>query len=266
MSVLPALLPLFHPTVATLRAAGCIFAEDEATLLIASAQTSAHLAAMVDRRVSGLPLEHILGWADFCGQRIAVDAGVFVPRRRTELLVREGAALARLAPPRAVVLDLCCGSGAVGAALAASVVGVELHAVDIDPAAVQCARKNVSDTRGQVYQGDLYRPLPRWLRARVCVLLANAPYVPTESIALLPAEARMHESRTALDGGADGLDVQRGVAAGATAWLASGGHLLIETSESQAPQTLDIVAATGMTARLVRSRALGATVVIGTNC
>src|ERR1022692_2349013 len=123
--------------VARLRAAGCVFAEDEARLLIAAARTPADLAGLVDRRVAGLPLEHVLGWAEFCGLRIAVDAGVFVPRRRTEFLVGQAAALVSPAAPsgqaparpRAVVVDLCCGSGAVGAALVAALHRVELHAV-----------------------------------------------------------------------------------------------------------------------------------------
>src|SRR6266702_6085593 len=98
--------------VARLRAAGCVFAEDEARLLISAARTPAELAAMVDRRAAGVPLEHVLGWAEFCGLRIAVEPGVFVPRRRTEFLVRQAAALARIGSPvlRTVVLDLCCGS------------------------------------------------------------------------------------------------------------------------------------------------------------
>ena len=83
--------------VARLRAAGCVFAEDEARLLISEARTPAELTAMVDRRAAGLPLEHVVGWAQFCGLRIAVDPGVFVPRRRTEFLVSEAVSLAR--PP-----------------------------------------------------------------------------------------------------------------------------------------------------------------------
>jgi len=245
--------------VALLRAAGCVFAEDEARLLVAAAQTPAELTAMVDQRVAGLPLEQILGWAEFCGLRIVVERGVFVPRRRTELLVREAAALAR---PGAVVVDLCCGSGAVGAALAAAVDGLELYAVDIDAVAVHCARRNVVGG-GQVYEGDLYEPLPRALRGRVDLLAVNAPYVPTNAVALMPPEARLHESRVALDGGADGLDVQRRVAADAAEWLAPRGHLLIETSERQAPQTAELVARSGLTPRVVRSDDLDATVVVG---
>src|SRR5947207_3551405 len=123
--------------VAALRAAGCVFAEDEAALLAAAAASEDELDAMVARRASGVPLEHVLGWAEFCGLRIAVDPGVFVPRRRTEFLVRQAVALV---PPHAVVVDLCCGCGALGAAVAAAVPGVELHATDVDPAAVRCAR------------------------------------------------------------------------------------------------------------------------------
>ncbi|MEV6655349.1 putative protein N(5)-glutamine methyltransferase [Streptomyces sp. NPDC051219] len=268
MSLSPS--PLRRSVIVTrLRAAGCVFAEDEARLLISTARTPADLAAMVDRRAIGLPLEHVLGWAEFCGLRIAVDPGVFVPRRRTEFLVRQAAALARdgrsrRARPEAVVVDLCCGSGAVGAALAADLGRVELHAVDIEPAAVRCARRNVAPSGGLVYEGDLYQPLPAALRGRVDVLVANAPYVPTGAIGLLPPEARVHEPRIALDGGADGLDVQRRVTAAAPQWLAPGGHLLIESSGRQAPATVENVARSGLIPRVVTSDELNATVVIGT--
>jgi release factor glutamine methyltransferase len=244
-----------------LRAAGCVFAEDEAALLVAAADSPAELAALVGRRVAGTPLELVLGWAEFCGLRIAVAPGVFVPRRRTEFLVEQAAALA---PPRPVVVDLCCGTGAVGVALAARLTGVQLYATDIDPAAVRCARRNVPTGIGQVLAGDLDAPLPDPLRGRVDVLVANAPYVPTGAIATMPPEARDHEARAALDGGADGLDVQRRVAAAAPRWLAPGGALLIETSERQAPGTAAAVTAAGLVARVARSEELDGTVVVGT--
>ncbi|MEJ7818342.1 MAG: putative protein N(5)-glutamine methyltransferase [Thermoleophilaceae bacterium] len=264
---------MVRDTVTRLRAAGCVFAEEEARLLVSAARTPADLAAMVDRRATGLPLEHVLGWAELCGLRIAVDPGVFVPRGRTELLVRQAARLARLADgpagqtparPRVVVVDLCCGSGAVGAALVAALDRVELYAVDIDPAAVRCARRNVAVAGGRVCEGTSTEPLPPTLRGRVEVLVANAPYVPTDAIGLLPREARMHEPRVALDGGADGLDVQRRVAAGAPTWLAPGGHLLVETSEHQAPQTVEALATAGLIPRVASSDELDATVVIRT--
>ncbi|MCX4677761.1 putative protein N(5)-glutamine methyltransferase [Streptomyces sp. NBC_01433] len=244
----------------TLRAAGCVFAEDEAELLVSTAESPAALAAMVERRVGGLPLEHVLGWAEFCGQRIAVDLGVFVPRRRTEFLVRQAAGLA---PAQAVVVDLCCGSGALGTALAATLDRVELHAADVEPAAVRCARRNVGGL-GQVYEGDLFAPLPGSLRGRVDILVANVPYVPTDDVELLPAEARIHEPRVALDGGGDGLDVMRRVAAEAPRWLAPGGSLLVETSERQAARAAETVGGSGLIPRLVTSEELYATVVIGT--
>ncbi|MCC2275701.1 putative protein N(5)-glutamine methyltransferase [Streptomyces sp. ET3-23] len=242
--------------VTTLRAAGCVFAEDEARLLLDTARTSDELDAMVEQRVTGLPLEHVLGWAEFRGLRIAVDPGVFVPRRRTEFLAEQAAALAQ---PGSVVLDLCCGTGAVGATLD----GVDLHAADIDPAAVRCARRNVAAVGGRVYEGDLYEPLPDILRGRVDVLVANAPYVPTDAIGLLPPEAREYEARVALDGGTDGLAVQRRVAAEASDWLAPGGHLLVETSERQSERTVDIFVQAGLNARVVTCDELDATVVVG---
>ncbi len=246
--------------VARRRAAGCVFAEDEARLLIEAASTPDDLAAMVDQRVAGWPLEHVVGWADFGGQRIAVDPGVFVPRRRTELLVSRAAALAT---PGATVVDLACGSGAIGVAIAALVDGVRLHAVDIDPAAVGCARRNLGPVGGRVYVGDLYHPLPAELRGEVDLLVANVPYVPTAAVALLPAEARLHEPLAALDGGPDGLDLLRRVATGAPDWLRPGGHLLVETSAAQAATASNVYAAVGLTPEVVSDDELPATVVIG---
>ncbi|MDG4861421.1 putative protein N(5)-glutamine methyltransferase [Streptomyces sp. T-3] len=254
--------PLTHAALTTrLRAAGCVFAEDEADLLLATARTPGELAAMAERRALGLPLEHVLGWAEFCGRRIEVDPGVFVPRRRTEFLISRATALAA---PDAVVVDLCCGSGALGAALVSSLGRAELYAADLDPAAVACARRNVAGFGGRVFEGDLYDPLPGSLLGRVGILLANVPYVPTSEVAFLPPEARDHEAQLALDGGWDGLDVLRRVTAKATRWLAPGGHLLFETSEQQAGLAADIVAADGLVPQIETCEDLYATVITGT--
>jgi release factor glutamine methyltransferase len=225
---------------------------------MSAAGSPAELDAMVSRRAAGEPLEQVVGWAEFCGLPIAVAPGVFVPRRRTEFLVRQAVALAGAG---AVIVDLCCGAGAIGAALAAAVERAEVHAADIEPAAVRCARQNLP--AGRVYSGDLYEPLPAGLRGRVQILAANVPYVPTAEIGYLPQEARVHEPATALDGGQDGLDVLRRVAAGAPAWLVPGGHLLSETSERQAQLAQEALAAAGLTARVVSSVDEDATVVIG---
>src|SRR5690606_31702571 len=110
------------------------------------------------------------------------------------------------------------GTGAVGAAVlaAAGEAVAELHAADVDPAAVACARTNLPTA--QVHAGDLWDALPAALRGRVDVVAANAPYVPTDEIATMPPEARDHEARVALDGGPDGLELHRRVAAGARDW------------------------------------------------
>ncbi|MFC0625430.1 putative protein N(5)-glutamine methyltransferase [Kribbella deserti] len=254
--------PSRSAVVGTLRAAGCVFAEDEADLLIGTAATGAVLTAMIARRVSGEPLEQVVGWALFRGLRISLDPGVFVPRRRSEFLVEQAIHLS----PRqrkTVVVDLCCGSGALGIALADALDDVELVAADVDPAAVRCARRNVEAVGGTVFEGDLFAPLPPDLAGRVDVLLANVPYVPTEAVALMPPEARLHEPRVALDGGADGLDVLRRVAAEAPGWLAPGGHLLVETSDRQAAEATQVMAAGGLTAQTTYDEDRGATVVIG---
>ena len=256
---------------ARLRAAGCVFAEEEAELLAAAAATRAELAAMVGRRAAGLPLEHVIGWAEFCGLRIAVGPGVFVPRRRSELLVRQAIAVARATRPggdparavRPVVLDLCCGSGAVGVAVVTALGSADLHAADLEPAAVACARANVAAVNGRVYEGDLYDPLPATLRGRADVLVVNAPYVPTAEIPLLPSEARLHEPAVALDGGPDGVAIHRRVAAEAAAWLAPHGKLLIETSDRQAALTAAAMKTGGLVSTVVSDDDLAATVVVG---
>ncbi|MEV0679199.1 putative protein N(5)-glutamine methyltransferase [Actinosynnema sp. NPDC050436] len=247
----------FSSVVARLRAAGCVFAEDEARLLLESAATPAALAELVGRRVAGLPLEQVLGWAEFRGLRVAVEPGVFVPRRRTGFLVACAVPVVR---PGSVVVDLCCGSGAVGAALAAEA-SVQVYAADVDPVAVRCARRNLDPAR--VFEGDLFAALPGGLRGRVDVVVANAPYVPTAVIGTMPPEARDHEPLVALDGGHDGLAVQRRVVEDAPQWLAPGGALLVETGERLAAHTATAFRAAGFAVEVRRSAEVDATVVIG---
>jgi release factor glutamine methyltransferase len=247
--------------VDVLRAAGCVYAEEEARLLTGAATGDADLSDMVRRRAAGQPIEHVVGWAEFCGLRIAVDPAVFVPRRRSEFLVRQAARLPRPGP---AVVDLCCGTGALGVALAATGGPAELYATDVDPAAVRCARRSVAIVGGRVYQGDLFGPLPAALRGSVAILLANVPYVPTSEVGLLPPEARDHEARLALDGGPDGLDVLRRVTEAAPDWLAPGGHLLFETSDRQAGAAVAAVSSAGLSSRVARCPELAATVIIAT--
>ncbi|MEV8508069.1 methyltransferase [Actinoplanes sp. NPDC051475] len=270
--------------IVRLRVAGCVFAEDEAAVLGEAAADTETLWDMVRRRADGEPLEQVVGYADFCGVRVRLRPAVFVPRVRSELLVTLATAEATdrtirteqsterrsldarpdEPDPKAntcVVVDLCCGSGALGMAVRHRVPGIDLHAADSDPAAVACARDNLG---GNVYQGDLFGALPEQLRGRIDVLLANVPYVATRHIAFLPAEARVHEPHTALDGGEDGLDVFRAAVSEAVAWLAPGGLLLSEITTDQIAPATEAVRAAGLHPAIHADDDLEATVVTAT--
>ncbi len=254
--------------VARLRAAGCVWAEDEAALIEAAAGTGADLGALLARRVAGEPLELVLGWVDFLGRRLSVTPGVFVPRRRTELLARTTLAhVARLSEvgesevgeDPVVVVEMCCGVAPIAACIEG--VRAQVHAADISRAALACARHNAPSAA--LHAGDLFDALPGDLRGRVGVLAANAPYVPTDRIASMPPEARDHEPRAALDGGVDGVDLHRRLAAGATTWLTPGGVLLVETSPSQAPMTTAAMADLGLATEVVVDDGIGGCVAVG---
>lgn len=246
-----------------------MFAEEEAALLEETATSARELESLVRQRVCGVPLEYLLGWAEFRGLRVAVSPGVFVPRQRTGFLVEVAVsrALADTHDGARVVIDMCCGCGALGLAVATELsaggVPVELTASDLDPAAVACARRNLAPLGAAVHEGDLFAPLPPTLTGRVDLLLANVPYVPSAGIADMPPEARDHEPHTALDGGADGLDIFRRVAAAAPRWLAPGGALLMETSRTQLPHATEFIARQGLTPVVAESEELYATVVLG---
>ncbi|GAA1918149.1 putative protein N(5)-glutamine methyltransferase [Nocardioides hwasunensis] len=244
-------------TVARLRAAGCVWAEDEAALLEAQAGSTAELEQLVARRVAGEPLETVLGWVEFLGRRLVVAPGVFVPRRRTELLARTTItwAAGREVP---VVVEMCCGVAPVAASVPAP---TELHVADLSPVALSCARQNAPTAT--VHEGDLYDALPAGLRGRVDVLAANAPYVPSARVAGMPTEARDHEPRAALDGGVDGVDLHRRLAASAPEWLAPGGVLLVETSRQQASATTAAMVAAGLGTEVVEDPEIGGCVVVG---
>ncbi|MFI7601003.1 putative protein N(5)-glutamine methyltransferase [Actinoplanes sp. NPDC049681] len=260
---------LFGSVVATLHAAGCVFAAEEAELILDAAERAGDPARcaelvhdMVARRCAGEPLEHIVGWAAFCGLRIAVAPGVFVPRRRTEFLAEQAV---QVGGDAAVIVELCCGAAPLAATLAVRLPRAEIHAVDIDPVQTAYARRNLAlfASRAYVHEGDLYAGLPQGLRGRVDLIVANAPYVPTADIGTLPTEAREYESHRSFDGGSDGLAVQRRVAAGAAEWLSPGGHVLVETSADQGPLSRGVFAAAGLDAWSASCADLEATVAVG---
>jgi release factor glutamine methyltransferase len=244
---------------ARLRAAGCVWAEDEAALLEQAAPSAEDLERLVARRVAGEPLETVLGWVEFLGRRLVVAPGVFVPRRRTELLARLTVDHARRAPGRPVVVEMCCGVAPVAATLEAT--RAEVHACDVSATALDCARSNCPSAT--LHRGDLYDALPAHLAGRVAVLAANAPYVPSDRVADMPPEARDHEPRVALDGGADGVELHRRLAGDAGRWLAPGGVLLVETSREQAGLTTGAMAAAGLVTAVESDDDIGGCVAVG---
>ncbi len=244
----------------TLRASGSVFAEEEAQLLINEAKTEVELSRMISERTKGTPMEQIIGWAEFFGNRIVVEPKVFIPRYKTEFLVAQALALCGT---NSIVLDLCCGTGALGLAMKTAIPSIQLFASDVDPTAVRCARHNLSPLGANVFEGDLYDPIPQELKGKIDVILANAPYVPTEAINLMPREARLYENRTSLDGGIDGLEIHRRIATSAIKWLAPGGYLLIETSKEQSLIAFDFFSENGLETRVEHSEDFEASVVIG---
>ena len=211
--------------------AGCIAAREEADELIrAAAGDPDVLDDLVSRRTNGEPIAWLTGAVTFCGLRLFVEPGVYVPRSQTEPLARRAATVL---PSTGVAVDLCTGAGAIAAAMAAAVPTAQVLATELDHTAARCARRNGVE----VFEGFLDDPLPRAFVHRVDVLTAVVPYVPTDSLRLLPRDVRAFEPRLALDGGVDGMDVLAEVVRRSTRWLRPGGWLLLELGGDQAEQT-----------------------------
>jgi len=238
--------------VRTLRAAGLATARQDAEWLLAEAlgvnrldlytdppavgaAAARRYAAALARRAAHEPLQHLLGWEEFRGLRFGVGPAVLIPRPETELLVEWAL---EFVPPGATVCDLGTGSGCVAAAIATARPDARVLAVEVSAAARAVAARNLAAlglaARVTVLGGDLFEPLARWAGA-VDLIVANPPYIPTGTLAALPAEVRAWEPRGALDGGSDGMAVSRRIIAGAPGVLARGGALTIEIGEGQAP-------------------------------
>lgn len=229
-------------TARRLRAAGCVFAEDEAEQLWATFAVAAEREQAVRRRERGTPLEHVLGHALFDGRRVEVDPGVFVPRRRAEPLVGLAAAAALTGRP---CVDLGCGSGAIAAALAVRLPDTTVLATEVDPPAVACARRNGATYGFTVHRSDWFDALPVACRGRVGVAVAYLPHVPTAQLTLLSTDYRSAEPLVTVHGGIDGLDPLRAVLDQAPTWLGGDGALITMAASEQSADVTALAAARG---------------------
>ncbi len=219
---------------------GCVAPSAEAdALLRASNEGVGPIEELIARRLRGEPLAWIIGLVRFCGVRVRVDPGVFVPRPHTEALARRAVSLL---PAAGIAVDLCTGSGAVAAVLASARPRAAVIATDIDPVAVACARGN--GVRALV--GNLDEPLSPSLRERIDVITAVVPYVPTEELHLLPRDVLANEPRRALDGGPRGTAVLLRAAEAAARWLSPGGNVLLEIGGHQAAEITSALADVGL--------------------
>lgn len=200
-----------------------------------SAERVARYRELLDRRAEGVPLQHLTGEAWFRNVRVAVGPGVFVPRPETESVAGvaiEAARAVRMQGRTPRVVELCAGSGAISAALVDEVPGCRVVAVEIDPVAVDWARRNLAGTGVDVRRGDLADAVPEW-DGTVDVVVVNPPYVPLRVRAVLPVEVTGHDPALAVFSGEDGLDAIRAVERTARRLLRPGGLLVCEHDDSQ---------------------------------
>ena len=202
-----------------------------------SPEESSQLEAMVQRRAERVPLQHLVGTVSFNGLELEVNGEVLIPRPETEILaqlaVQRLSALKKSAP---VALDFGCGSGCLAIALAVGVPGAMVHALACSEAAIAVARRNaqrhgVAD-RIQFHHGDGFAALPD-ATTPFDLLVSNPPYISTDEIATLDPEVRDHDPRLALDGGADGLDFYRRLAAETPGFLQPDAPVLLEFGDGQ---------------------------------
>jgi len=237
--------PLATLTV-RLRAAGCVFAEQEAAELVAAATDPAHREELVRRREAGEPLEQVVGRVVFGKLRLSVGTGVFVPRQRSLLLARAATTAARR-QREPVMLEAFAGVAPVASAVRAAVASIEVHASDVDDVALRHAATNLGDDVA-LHRGDVLTALPRSLRGRVTLLVAVPPYVPVPAGDQLTREAREYEPARALFGGPDGLAHVRSLLDQAAPWLAPDGRVLVELHRDQWPAAAAHAAHTGLRA------------------
>lgn len=196
----------------------------------------------VRRRARREPVQYILGRAEFWSLPLVVNPAVLIPRPDTEVLVEE--ALKR-APGARDVLDVGTGSGAIAVALASELPEALVEGIDLSPEALAVARENGRrnglEERLRFSAGEIER-LPA---GPYDLIVANPPYIPRADLAGLMPEVREHEPRIALDGGEDGLEFYRLLAAGALERLNAGGWLLLEVGIDQAGEVEGLLQKSG---------------------
>ena len=219
---------------------GCVAPGAEAdALLRASSEGVGPIQELIARRLRGEPLPWIVGSVRFCGLRVRVDPGVFVPRPHTQALARRAVSLL---PAAGIAVDLCTGSGAVAVVLGSTHPRAAVVGTDIDPVAVACAGGNGV----RALEGDLDEPLSPSMRGRVDVMTAVVPYVPTEELYLLPRDVLANEPRRALDGGPRGTTVLARAADAAGRWLRPGGTVFLEVGGDQAGEVATTLSDVGL--------------------
>lgn len=224
---------------ARLAAGGFLAPDDEAAELVAAAgDDRRRLEAFVERRLTGEPLAWITGAVMFCGIRVLVDTGIYVPRPHTEALALR--AVERL-PEHGVAVDACTGSGAIAAVLRNRRPFAQVIATDIDQRCVDCAGRNGVEA----FTGDLLASIPRVLEGAVDVLTAVVPYVPTAELRYLQRDTFTFESTRAYDGGRDGARLLRRLVRDSTRFVRAGGALLLELGGDQAALLATALASAG---------------------
>ena len=234
------------------RLLGAVLGIDELALYLepqrsVDAEASARFHAIVERRATHEPVQHLLGYEEFRGLRIGVTPDVLIPRPETEGLVQR--ALELLADRAgAIVADIGTGSGAIACALASARPDLEVLAVDRSLGALSVASENVRGlglaARVRLLAGDLFGPLGS-LGGSLDMIVANPPYLPSGIIPTLPVEVERFEPHLALDGGPDGLRVLRRLVAEAPRFLRPGAWLVTEIGEEQAGPLASLMAAEG---------------------
>lgn len=259
---------LYLSTRRALRTADCDMAEMEAKLLLCHAlqctkedllqnagsyvgeEVQKTVSHMTRRRLAGEPLAYITGQWEFCGLPIAVSSDVLIPRSDTEVLVEEALKLLRKDnKAKSRILDLACGSGCIGIALAHYHPQSTITALDISPAAVQMTKKNVERNslkrRFIVLEGDILAPPARSM-GQYNMIVSNPPYIATAELASLDASVVDYEPSLALDGGEDGYKFYRSILTNWLSLLALGGYILMEIGEGQAQTLMELMQNAGL--------------------